>query len=93
MDRTGRQLADRLSESGQPVQQVHLFHCHHVSYGVGGYPVAELVVARHELQRALTGPTDTVRALVGTISRCHGAFHLLAARTGMDTVSREPSIS
>ena len=86
MDRTARTLAVTLSKSSQRVDQVHLFHCHHISHGVGGYPVAELMLAR----RALAGALDTgqsVRALVGTISRCHGAFHLLVAQTGMDTVS------
>ncbi|MGH7471644.1 MAG: hypothetical protein ACRENP_27140 [Longimicrobiales bacterium] len=79
MDRTGRAFARALSRAGQPVDQVLLFHCHHVSYGVGGYPVAELVVARAQLGRALAASDLQLRALVGTVSRCHGAFHLLAS--------------
>jgi hypothetical protein len=79
MDRTGRDFATALARAGQPVDHVFLFHCHHVSYAVGGYPVAELLVARDRLVQALAAPAPPVRALVGTISRCHGAFHLLAA--------------
>jgi hypothetical protein len=87
MDRTGRELADRLTTAGMPIDQVHLFHCHHMSYGVGAYPASELAHAFRNLHAALQTPGIVVRALVGTISRCHGAFHILAADTGMDTVS------
>jgi hypothetical protein len=93
MDRTAHELATRLTEAGQRIDQVHLFHCHHVSYGVGAYPAAELVLAHHVLRAALKAPESHVRALVGTISRCHGAFHILAAHTGMDTVSATATTS
>ena len=92
MDVTGRTLGSRLESAGQPVRSVHLFHCHHVSYGVGAYPAAELLQARDDILTALhTG--NHQRFLIGTISRCHGAFHLLAAERGMDTVSRHVSSS
>src|SRR5687767_9475128 len=46
MDETARTLARDLGAAGQTVDQVHLFHCHHVTYGVGAYPAAELRGAR-----------------------------------------------
>ncbi|MEX2281375.1 MAG: hypothetical protein WEE89_02680 [Gemmatimonadota bacterium] len=87
MDRTGRALAAELEEEEQTVSQVHLFHCHHLAYGVGAYPVAELIAARDAIEVELSRSPAVARFLVGTISRCHGAFHLLAVRLGMDTVS------
>jgi hypothetical protein len=92
MDVTGRLLGKRLENVGQPVESVHLFHCHHVSYGVGAYPAVELLQAREGILSALR-PGGNQRFLIGTISRCHGAFHLLAAGRGMDTVSRHVSSS
>jgi hypothetical protein len=88
MDRTGRALADRLTAAHQPATEPHLFHCHHVAFGVGGYAVAELLQARAAIESKLGASPVSARFLVGTISRCHGAFHLLAAARGMDTVSR-----
>ncbi|HEX9107137.1 MAG TPA: hypothetical protein VF832_07910 [Longimicrobiales bacterium] len=84
MDRTVRELARDLGEAGQPVDTVQLFHCHHIAYGVGGYPLACLPAAARAIldhvRRARPG--QEVRALVGTISHCHGALHLLSARGG-----------
>jgi hypothetical protein len=88
MDRTGRELAGTLGGAGQAVDQTHLFHCHHLAFGVGAYPVAELVAARTTIEAKLDRSPAKARFLIGTISRCHGAFHLLAAQAGMDTVSR-----
>ena len=92
MDATGRNLGHQLESAGQAVQSVHLFHCHHVSYGVGAYPAAELLEARDDIFAALRSG-ENQRFLIGTISRCHGAFHLLAAERGIDTVSRHVSSS
>ena len=87
MDRTARELARQLDEAGQPVDTVQLFHCHHIAYGVGGYPFARLPEAgRAILGRVRAAHRDReVRALVGTISRCHGALHLLTARGNQDS--------
>jgi hypothetical protein len=87
MDRTARSLAAELEDAEQTVSQVHLFHCHHLAYGVGAYPVAELLEARASIESELARSPAVARFLIGTISHCHGAFHLLAARFGMDTVS------
>ena len=92
MDVTGRALGAQLESAGQPVGGVYLFHCHHVSYGVGSYPASELIQARDAILAQLR-TVDKQRFLIGTISRCHGAFHVLAAERGMDTVSRLTSSS
>jgi hypothetical protein len=86
MDRTARELAGTLAGQGQPVEDVHLFHCHHVTYGVGAYPAAELLAARDALLGTIA-ERGAARFLIGTVSRCHGAMHLLAVRRGMVTVS------
>ncbi len=83
MDRTADGLAEALGAVGQPVDVVELFHCHHVGYGVGGYPLARLPAAAHTLARA-AGRASGMRALVGTISHCHGALNLLRASAGME---------
>jgi hypothetical protein len=76
-----------LERSGQPVTQVHLFQCLHKTYGVGTYPSAAIVRARAQIEGALTEPDGVQRFLVGTVSHCHGALHLLRAEHGMEPVS------
>lgn len=90
LDRTVRQLAVALEEGGQRVEQLHLFHCHHLAYGVGAYPLAEVATSRAAVTEAVAravGGDRWLRFLVGTISHCHGALHLLTADTGMVSVS------
>lgn len=77
-----------LDEAGQGVMQTHLFQCLHYTHGVGTYPAAKVVYARRAIAVASAEPVKTARFLVGTISRCHGAIHLLKADLGTDTVSR-----
>ena len=86
MDRTARELARELDGAGQPVDTVQLFHCHHIAYGVGGYPLARLPAAARAILGRVRAPLrpGEVRALVGTISHCHGALHLLSARGPQD---------
>lgn len=80
MDRTARELAQELDARGQPVDQVHLFHCRHEAYGVGAYPSALVPAAlRSILGYVDEGGEGGGRFLVGTISHCHGALHLLCA--------------
>jgi hypothetical protein len=86
MDRTVRFFARDLDNAGQPVARVCLFHCHHLAWGVGTYPAQALVDAREALRQDIAGSKD-LRFLVGTVSRCHGALHLVHARRGMDSVS------
>lgn len=76
LDRTVDHFAEALEEGGQPVQALHLFHCHHVTHGVGAYPASEIVRSRREI---VAGARTGSRFLVGTISHCHGALHLLVA--------------
>lgn len=76
LDRTVRDFAVALDDGGQAVAGLHLFHCHHVTHGVGAYPAREIVRARREMA---VGAVPGSRYLVGTISHCHGALHLLIA--------------
>jgi hypothetical protein len=84
---TARDLAARLTANGQDVQQVRLLQCLHFTHGVGTYPLAELISARHEIGGLAGRQHSLVRVLVGTVSRCHGAMHLLTGAHGTDTVS------
>jgi hypothetical protein len=93
MAETARDLAARLSANGQEVDQVHLLQCLHFTHGVGTYPLADLLRARRELGQLRSRADGPVRALVGTVSRCHGAMHLLAGGYGTDTVSPQSTHS
>ena len=77
---------DALMEAGQPIAQVHLFQCLHYTHGVGTYPAAKVIGALREVSSEASSGGGT-RYLIGTISRCHGAVHLLRAQAGTDTVS------
>jgi hypothetical protein len=91
MDRTVRTYARALEAAGQPVDRLCLFHCHHLAYGVGTYPARSLVDARAALIADAAASRD-LRFLAGTISRCHGALHLIRVRRGMDTVSAKANL-
>jgi hypothetical protein len=75
-----------LDDAGQPVAQTHLFQCLHYTHGVGTYPAARVVAAYHAMVSAQASVNNPARFLVGTVSRCHGALHLLKAVAGTDTV-------
>jgi len=87
MSDTARALAVSLSGAGQTISQVHLLQCLHFTHGVGTYPAAALLTAYREISGTEPGPGTDVRVLVGTVSRCHGAMHLLVGKSGTDTVS------
>lgn len=87
MDSTVRRLAADLAEQGTPIEQVHLFHCHHIVYGVGGYPAAEVRDAFEAIRSAVAASDGTLDFLVGTVSHCHGAVHWLRAVGGTVPVS------
>jgi hypothetical protein len=84
---TAARLTQQLAAQGQPVDQLHLFQCLHFTHGVGTYPAAALLRARRALSGSRPTRTRPVRALIGTVSRCHGALHLLKGTLGTDTVS------
>lgn len=84
LDRTARALAESLSQAGQRVNLMQLFHCHHITYGVGGYPLARLVEAERALRKAAREGPNPIRVLVGTVSHCHGALHLLVGSHGTE---------
>lgn len=80
--------AHALAEADQKIAQIHLFQCLHYSHGVGTYPAARVAEAYRDLLAAADqAPGATLRFLVGTVSHCHGAIHLLKAEAGTDTVS------
>jgi hypothetical protein len=85
---TARAFARELGTVGQPVDQVHLLQCLHLTHGVGTYSAAALLQARAAMQSAAITTGSTLRVLVGTVSHCHGAMHLISGRLGTDTVSR-----
>ncbi len=91
LDRTVRGFARELAGVGQRVEQVHLFHCHHIAWGVGAYRAATLLEARARILSAvdaLAAPAPRpLRFLVGTVSHCHGALHLVVATGGTVPVS------
>jgi len=89
MDVTAHRFASRLAEAGQAIDQIHMFHCHHRVYGVGAYPVAGIAAAGRDVLEAVQSNPNQ-RFLIGTISRCHGAMHLLVTRAGTDSVSPRP---
>jgi hypothetical protein len=63
-----------------PYDEVALFTCRHFAYGVGTIPVADLARARRRLASRLRAPgAGERRALVGTVSACHGVVAALAA--------------
>ena len=82
-----------LAEAGQKIAQIHLFQCLHYSHGVGTYPAAKVAEAHRDLAAADPTPGEPLRFLVGTVSHCHGAIHLLKAEAGTDTVSCAASSS
>lgn len=83
---TVRVWADALQGAGQEVSQTHLFQCLHYTHGVGTYRAAEVPSARSAMAAANLKSGNPARFLVGTVSRCHGAMHLLKAVAGTDTV-------
>lgn len=89
LTRTVDGWAHALAEGGQAVDQIHLFQCLHYTHGVGTYPAAKVVGARRLIAGVRPRAESPARFLVGTVSRCHGAIHLLRAVTGTDTVSRK----
>ena len=91
--RTVATWSDALAEAGQKIMQTHLFQCLHYSHGVGTYPAARVAEAYREMAGAHPAPGAPARFLVGTVSHCHGAIHLLKAETGTDTVSLAASSS
>lgn len=86
-------FARTLSAAGQPVDQVHLLQCLHFTHGVGTYAAAALLTARDQMRSAEITNRSVLRALVGTVSRCHGALHLIIGRAGTDTVSRPSTLA
>lgn len=88
MSETVKAFARSLNGAGQSIEQVHLLQCLHFTHGVGTYAAAGLPAALRQLQAVTPSIDAPSRALIGTVSRCHGALHLLSGSVGTDTVSR-----
>ncbi len=68
------------AEAGRPIAATAVLHCAHVTYGVGMFPVADVLAGDAAIAAAgdtSAGAPSPVRALVGTVSHCHGALALL----------------
>jgi hypothetical protein len=64
-----------------PYAHTALFTCRHYAYGVGTIPVRELVRARIELAAIVRQSQPApLRALIGTVSACHGVLGELVAQ-------------
>jgi hypothetical protein len=88
---TVQQWSHAFDDVGQAITQTHLFQCLHYTHGVGTYPAAQVVQARDAMADVTVAADRPARFLVGTVSRCHGAIHLLKAEAGTDTVSETAS--
>jgi hypothetical protein len=84
---TVERFRESLGQLDQPITQVHLFQCLHNTYGVGTYPSAAVLRARTQIEAAVSGTFGVHRFLIGTVSHCHGALHLMRAAHGMESVS------
>ncbi len=69
----------------QPYANVALFTCRHFAYGIGTIPAADLMRARQTLVATLREDIAAERrALIGTVSSCHGVLGELVARARTD---------
>ena len=62
--------------SGRPVRGPFLMRCLHRAFGVGMFDTSEVLAADSAL-REIADERVAARALIGTVSHCHGALHLL----------------
>jgi hypothetical protein len=67
------------ARAAAPYQRVALFTSRHYAFGIGAIPMADMARARLELASALVADTAPLRALVGTVSSCHGVLGELVA--------------
>jgi hypothetical protein len=71
----------RAARAPQPYADVEVLTCRHFAFGIGTIPVADLVQARRHLAAALRRPPENAgqqRALIGTVSSCHGVLGEMA---------------
>jgi len=70
-----RQAADRAAELGMPYDVIALFHTTHRQYGVGMFDVGDALRAEQDIRDMASVPS--LRALVASVSHCHGALAAL----------------
>lgn len=61
---------------GRPMAGPVIFHCQHLVFGVGTFPVTQVLAGAARLYQAGDGGTP-VDLVVATLSSCHGALNLL----------------
>lgn len=72
-------LASYVATRGVGIDIACIFHCVHRTYGVGMIDASAIADAELQLARAVAAqPFAPIRALVGTVSHCHGALGVLA---------------
>jgi len=79
-----RSYAEAAAARGRPLVGPLLFHCEHRAYGVGMFDTRAAMDADATLGAAVAGaaPGETVRALVASVSHCHGAWSVLEIGPG-----------
>ncbi|MCC6242001.1 MAG: hypothetical protein IT353_04130 [Gemmatimonadaceae bacterium] len=72
-------LASYVAERGVGIDIACIFHCAHRTYGVGMIDASAIAAGDQQLALAVHArPNAPIRALVGTVSHCHGALGVLA---------------
>lgn len=76
MSETINQFATQQADGGQPFAAVEIFKCHFCAPGVEAIPVSRYKQARDTIAAAAQRDEQS-RALIATVSACHGAVNLL----------------
>lgn len=71
-----REYVEAEREAGRGIRGPFLMRCLHRAYGVGMFDTSEVLAADSALG-AIAAEGVSARALVGTVSHCHGALNLL----------------
>jgi hypothetical protein len=85
-----RVLAEELRGQGQRLIGPALFVCRHHVFGVGTFPVDEVLEAARLVQQVASQPVASL-VLVGTVSACHGALNLLRIGEAPPALSIPPA--
>ena len=82
--------------SGRPFDDVQVFRCRPLAFGISAWPTSQAVAARERLDLLMGGTTRaqrSCRVLVATTSSCHGVVDLLefSGLPGGSTSSQGPN--
>lgn len=73
----GETLRQFVAQRPHCAQSAAIFTCLHFGYGIGTIPVRELLGARERLRETAERGALPHRALVATVSHCHGVVNIL----------------